>query len=45
MRWQNADIDTQIKEIAHNIRNKVDNSRIKQDRIYRSEQINLLAVL
>lgn len=45
MKWENANIDVQIKEIAHNIRNKVNNSRIKQGRIYRSEQINLLAIL
>lgn len=42
VKWFNTDADTQIREIAHNIRNKVNNSRIKQDRIYSNEQTNLL---
>jgi hypothetical protein len=38
-RWFNSDLETQIKEIAHNIRNK----RIKQNKIYTPQQINLLS--
>ena len=32
----------QIKEIAHNIRNKSNNTTIKQKRIYQSQQVNFL---
>lgn len=41
--WHASDLKTQIKELAHNIRNKKSNQGIKQIRIYRYEQINLLS--
>ena len=44
-RWSSADFDTQVKEIAHNIRNANSNGKIKQERIYRPQQLNLLANL
>jgi hypothetical protein len=44
-RWSSADFDTQVKEIAHNIRNANSNKRIKQGRIYKPQQFNLLANL
>ena len=40
--WLNSDLKTQIKEIAHNIRNTDSNQRIKQNKLYNSQQINLL---
>jgi hypothetical protein len=43
-RWDNAELDVQIKEIAHNIRNYKNNQKLKQLRIYRPEQINLLHI-
>jgi hypothetical protein len=42
-RWYNSDFDTQIKEIAHNIRNSKSNQKIKQTKIYHSKQFNLLS--
>jgi len=42
-RWHNSDFETQIKEIAHNIRNSKSNQNIKQTKIYQSKQINLLS--
>jgi hypothetical protein len=42
-RWYNSNIETQIKEIAHNIRNQRSNQNIKQTKIYQSKQINLLS--
>jgi len=42
-RWLNSDLETQIKEIAHNIRNQRSNQNIKQTKIYQSKQINLLS--
>lgn len=44
-RWSSSDFETQIKEIAHNIRNTKSNQGIKQDRIYPVEQVNLLRSL
>ncbi len=44
-RWRTADCETQIKEIAHNIRNINSNRSIKQKRIYPTEQINMLRSL
>jgi hypothetical protein len=42
--WIESDFETQIKEIAHNIRN-IKNTRInKQDRIYQHQQVNMLSV-
>ncbi|MFY7665313.1 hypothetical protein [Flavobacterium sp.] len=40
--WAAANIDTQIKEIAHNIRNARSNQKIKQKRLYPQQQMNLL---
>lgn len=44
-RWHSADGQTQIKEIAHNIRNKSSNINIKQKRIYQPTQFNALQIL
>jgi hypothetical protein len=41
-RWFNSDLETQIKEIAHNIRNSKSNQTTKQNKIYRPQQVNLL---
>lgn len=43
--WQKADFETQIKEIAHNIRNARSNQSIKQKKLYRPQQYNLLTEL
>ena len=40
--WINADFETIIKELAHNIRNTSSNREIRQDRIYPSLQSNFL---
>lgn len=40
--WFNSNFETQIKEIAHNIRNTKSNQTIKQNRIYKPQQFNLL---
>lgn len=42
-RWHKSDFETQIKEIAHNIRNTQNNRKLKQIRIYHPHQINMLA--
>ena len=42
-RWRTADSETQIKEIAHNIRNANSNQSIKQERIYKPQQINMFS--
>ena len=42
--WFNSDFQTQIKEIAHNIRNTRSNQSIKQTRIYNPEQFNILSI-
>jgi len=44
-RWYNSDLDKQILEIAHDIRNTNSNQGIKQDRLYPTQQTNLLRVL
>ncbi len=41
-RWSSSDFETQIKEIAHNIRNAKSNQEIKQNRIYPIQQVNFL---
>jgi hypothetical protein len=41
--WFKSDFETQIKEIAHNIRNQKSNQTIKQTKIYKPEQTNLLS--
>lgn len=40
--WFTSNFEIQIKEIAHNIRNTDSNQRIKQNKLYNSQQINLL---
>ncbi len=40
-KWINADIVTQIKEIAHNIRNKANNYKRKYLRLYPANQPTL----
>lgn len=40
--WINADEQTKTKEIAHNIRNAKSNKNIKQEKLYTSNQNNLL---
>jgi beta-lactamase class D len=40
--WFESDLEKQIKEIAHNIRNAKANQKIKQIKIYQPQQINLL---
>lgn len=44
-RWLASDYETQIKEIAHNIRNRSNNQKIKQNRIYKPTQLNVLQTL
>ena len=43
-KWINSDIETQIKEIAHNIRNTNYNNTNKQKRIYPTEQLQLFNI-
>lgn len=43
-KWQRTDIKTEIKEIAHNIRNTISNQRIKQKRIYPENQFRLFHI-
>ena len=43
--WIKSDFETQIKEIAHNIRNAKGNQKTKQIRIYPNQQVNLLSYL
>lgn len=40
--WFKSNFQTQIKELAHNIRNTNSNQKIKQSRIYKEGQITLL---
>lgn len=42
--WKDDDYQTQIKEIAHNIRNKSSNLKIKQSRLYPYHQSNLFEI-
>ncbi|WP_298527831.1 hypothetical protein [uncultured Christiangramia sp.] len=42
--WKDEDYQTQIKEIAHNIRNKASNQKIKQSRLYPYHQKNLFEI-
>lgn len=41
--WLNSDLKTQIKEIAHNIRNTHSNQLNKQNKLYPKNQIQLFA--
>ena len=43
--WYNSDFQIQIKEIAHNIRNTKNNQTIKQKRIYKPFQLNILELI
>lgn len=43
-KWQKTGIKTEIKEIAHNIRNTISNQRIKQKRIYPENQFRLFDI-
>lgn len=43
-KWQKTDFKTEIKEIAHNIRNTISNQRIKQKRIYPKNQFRLFQI-
>jgi hypothetical protein len=43
-KWVDADTETEIKEIAHNIRNKSYNCKNKQKRIYTPKQYQLFEV-
>ncbi|MFE3866937.1 hypothetical protein ACFX5E_02485 [Flavobacterium sp. LS2P90] len=43
-RWSSSDFETQIIEIAHNIRNAKNNQKTKQVRIYPPEQVNFLSI-
>ncbi len=40
--WFKSNFETQVKEIAHNIRNENSNKTKKQKRIYQPQQINIL---
>jgi hypothetical protein len=44
-KWFESNFEIQIKEIAHNIRNKSNNRNIKQKRIYQPSQLNILNTL
>jgi hypothetical protein len=43
-KWRPADFETQIKEIAHNIRNAKNNRKKKESIIYQPQQMNLLSI-
>lgn len=40
-RWRHDDFQLQIKEMAHNIRNRMNNLKLKQNRLYPSGQCHL----
>ena len=40
-KWVDADIEIQIKELAHSIRNTYNNTKVKQDKLYSLNQYNL----
>jgi hypothetical protein len=42
--WSKSNFETQIKEIAHNIRNHWSNQQIKQNKLYQNNQTNLLSM-
>jgi hypothetical protein len=39
--WENVDLDTEIREIAHNIRDTIRCQRTKQERLYPKHQKQL----
>ncbi len=41
IKWINADIELQIKEIAHNIRNKANNYKNRYQKLYPQDQLKL----
>lgn len=43
-KWRDATISVQIREIAHNIRNRANNQRIKQRRLYPQNQSTLFDI-
>ena len=43
-KWVDADVETEVKEIYHNIRNTISNQRIKQSRIYTPIQFQLFDI-
>lgn len=45
IKWHKSRFEIQIKEIAHNIRNADSNQRIKQNRLYQPQQLNILCQL
>lgn len=40
-RWRNNDFHLQIKEMAHNSRNRMNNLKLKQYRLHPSDQMQL----
>jgi len=44
-KWHKESFEIQVKEIAHNIRNSVNNQRIKQSKLYPDQQLNILCQL
>ncbi|WP_157514519.1 hypothetical protein [Christiangramia portivictoriae] len=42
--WKDDDYQTQIKEIAHNIRNKSSNLKLKQDKLYPTNQFRIFTL-
>ena len=43
-KWYDADAETQIKELAHNIRNINSNRNIKQNKLYTTKQYQLFDI-
>lgn len=39
-KWKGSDIKTQIKELAHNIRNIQNNQKLQQQKLYKKDQLN-----
>jgi hypothetical protein len=44
-KWIQSDHQTQIKELAHNIRTTINNQKVKQHKIYHPAQLNILVSL
>jgi hypothetical protein len=44
LKWHKTDLKTEIKEIAHNIRNTENSQRLKQKRIYPANQYRLFSL-
>jgi hypothetical protein len=43
-KWQKTDLKTEIKEIAHNIRNTINNRKLKQKKIYPENHFRLFEI-